>query len=127
MTRLFYPLILILVLLYSCKDNPRKASKIEERNSVTNLMNQEVLIDAINKFIDRKMKEMNVPGLSLAIINDGQVVYHTVKGYADIEKNRLNALFLLDRNKKWGLVQFNNADAVYDFGYDLFEYLHQGN
>ena len=90
-------------------------------------MNQEVLIDAINKFIDRKMKEMNVPGLSLAIINDGQVVYHTVKGYADIEKNRLNALFLLDRNKKWGLVQFNNADAVYDFGYDLFEYLHQGN
>ena len=37
-----------------------------------------------------------------------------------------NALFLLDRDKKWGLVQFNNADAVYEFGYDLFKYLHKG-
>lgn len=32
---------------------------------------------------------MNIPGLSLAIINDGQVVYHMVRGYADIKKKSL--------------------------------------
>ena len=89
MTRLYYPLLVILVSLYSCKDNQRKIPETEEQNSVTNLMDQKVPIDSINKFIDYKMKEMNVPGLSLAIINDGKVVYHTVKGYANVGEKRL--------------------------------------
>lgn len=89
MTRPLYLLTLMLVSLYSCKNNPGNTSKTEERNSVTNLMNQEVLIDSIENFIDYKIKEMNIPGLSLAIINDGQVIYHMVRGYADIEKKSL--------------------------------------
>lgn len=52
MSRLLYPLIAILVSLYSCRENTRKTSAVEERNSVTNLMNQEVLIDSIENFID---------------------------------------------------------------------------
>lgn len=36
-----------------------------------------------------------------------------------------NALFLMDRDKKWAMIQFNNANEVYDFGYDLFGYLHK--
>ena len=71
MTRPLYLLTLMLVSLYSCKNNPGNTSKTEERNSVTNLMNQEVLIDSIENFIDNKIKEMNIPGFSLAIINDG--------------------------------------------------------
>ena len=50
----------------------------------------------------------------------------TILGHAG-NNDGFNALFLLDRDKKWGLVQFNNADAVYDFGYDLFKYLHPDN
>lgn len=89
MTRPLYLLALMLVSLYSCKNNPGNTSKTEELNSVTNLMNKEVPSDSIKNFIDHKMKEMNIPGLSLAIINDGQVVCHMVKGYADVEKKSL--------------------------------------
>jgi len=37
-----------------------------------------------------------------------------------------SSLFLLDRDKKWGLVLFTNADqAAEKFGFDLFKYLNQ--
>jgi len=32
------------------------------------------------------MTEMQITGLSLAIINDGEVAYHSVNGYADLEE-----------------------------------------
>lgn len=35
------------------------------------------------------MRNWGIPGLSLAIINENQVVYHTVKGFADVENNIL--------------------------------------
>lgn len=82
----FYPLIVVLVLLFSCKENSGQPSKIKEHNSVTNLTNQEVSIDSVNRFIDLKMTEMQITGLSLAIINDGEVAYHSVNGYADLEE-----------------------------------------
>ncbi len=85
----FYPLFVALVLLFSCKDNSGQPSKVKDRNSVTNLTNQEVSIDSVNRFIDLKMTEMNITGLSLAIINDGEIAYHTVNGYADLEGKRL--------------------------------------
>lgn len=34
------------------------------------------------------MEILEVPGVSLALINDGEVVYHFTKGYADIENNK---------------------------------------
>ncbi|MBW1294712.1 serine hydrolase domain-containing protein [Aquimarina litoralis] len=42
--------------------------------------------DSVDAFVKAKMKEYKIPGLSMAIINDGKVVYHKVEGYADLEK-----------------------------------------
>lgn len=39
-------------------------------------------IASINAFFDTQMKATNTPGVSLAIINDGKIAYHMVKGYS---------------------------------------------
>ena len=49
---------------------------------------------------------------------------HIVYGHEG-NNDGFNALFLMDREKKWAMIQFNNANEVYDFGYDLFGYLHK--
>ncbi len=49
---------------------------------------------------------------------------HIVYGHEG-NNDGFNALFLLDREKRWAMIQFNNANEVYDFGYDLFGYLHK--
>lgn len=53
---------------------------------------------------------------------DGHIVY----GHEG-NNDGFNALFLLDKEKKWGMVQFNNAQEVYDFGFDLFKFLHSSD
>lgn len=42
----------------------------------------EVPTSAINDWLKEKMQTTGTPGLQLAIINDGNVVYHTATGYA---------------------------------------------
>lgn len=52
------------------------------------LVGKEISTDSIESFLDQQMKALDVPGISLAIINDGEVVYHLVKGYADLDKKK---------------------------------------
>ena len=49
---------------------------------------------------------------------------HIVHGHEG-NNDGFNALFLMDREVKWAMIQFNNANEVYDFGYNLFGYLHK--
>ena len=49
---------------------------------------------------------------------------HIVYGHEG-NNDGFNALFLIDREKKWAMIQFNNANEVYDFGYNIFGYLHK--
>ncbi len=42
--------------------------------------------EALDEFINSKMKEYNIPGLSMAVINDGKVVYHQTSGFANIDE-----------------------------------------
>ena len=51
---------------------------------------------------------------------DGHIVY----GHEG-NNDGFNALFLMDRTKKWAMVQFNNANEVYDFGFDIFRYINK--
>lgn len=44
-------------------------------------------IQSINSFIDRAMKRWEVPGLAIAIIRDGALVYRRVSGLRDVERN----------------------------------------
>ena len=65
----------------SCKQSAESSS--EQGNSVSavlNMNNQEISVDSINSFVESKMAELQIPGLSYAIINDGKRVYHDVKG-----------------------------------------------
>lgn len=43
--------------------------------------------ESLNQYLDEKVKEYDIPGMSIAFINDGEVVYHRVMGYASKEKN----------------------------------------
>ncbi len=43
-------------------------------------------IDSIDNFLASNMKEHNIPGLSIAIINDSKVVYHHTFGYANVKE-----------------------------------------
>ena len=71
------------VMLLSCKRN-------FAQTQIVNPMGKEVSTDSIEVFLESQMKALDVPGVSLVIINEGEVVYHLVEGYADIdEKERV--------------------------------------
>ncbi|WP_187696470.1 serine hydrolase domain-containing protein [Xanthovirga aplysinae] len=59
--------------------------KNNEDNTIMNLLDQEVSVDSLETTLEALMKQHQVPGLSVAIINEGKVIYKTVKGYSDIE------------------------------------------
>src|SRR5690606_33606031 len=42
--------------------------------------------DSINIFLKSRMDSLNIPGLSIAVINDSKVVYHNTFGFANVEK-----------------------------------------
>lgn len=43
---------------------------------------KELNIKAIDSFLESEMESTNTPGLSFALINDAQIVYHTEKGFS---------------------------------------------
>ena len=42
--------------------------------------------DTIDSYLKRRMEELKIPGLSIAIINEGKVWHHQTMGYANLEK-----------------------------------------
>lgn len=58
----------------------------QERTEIKNLKGFEVPTDSINAFLKSRMDTLNIPGLSIAVINDSKVVYHQTFGYANLEK-----------------------------------------
>ena len=44
--------------------------------------------DTLETYLQERMAELNIPGLSLAIINGGEVVYENTFGYADVKEGR---------------------------------------
>ncbi|GAA4278069.1 serine hydrolase domain-containing protein [Aquimarina mytili] len=85
MKKLHIFLVITLAFISSCKENYRKDLSQKETKTIQNLNNQKVSIDSINAFIKRKMKEMDIPGVSYAIINNGQLVFHNTLGYSNLE------------------------------------------
>lgn len=58
----------------------------KKRDTVKTLFGTDISQKTIDDFIDNEMELLNIPALSIAIINDGEVIYHRVKGYADKDK-----------------------------------------
>ena len=57
------------------------------QSGIKSYLGSDIPIDSIEHYLDDKMESLKIPGLSIAFINDGEVVYHTTKGYADIEND----------------------------------------
>ena len=81
-THLF--VIVISLLITCCREKPKETSTYVGSTFIRNLNNREVSIDSINAFVKQKMEEMDIPGVSYSIINDGQLVYHHVLGYSNL-------------------------------------------
>ncbi len=56
------------------------------QKKIKNLAGYEVSTDSINDFLKSRMDSLNIPGLSIAVVNDSKVVYHQTFGYANLEK-----------------------------------------
>lgn len=53
---------------------------------IKNLKGFSVSTDSLNTFLESRMDSLNIPGLSIGIINDGKIAYHKTFGYANLEK-----------------------------------------
>ncbi|MDO5970584.1 serine hydrolase domain-containing protein [Flavivirga aquimarina] len=77
--------LLLISLVTNCSIQ-NKSIQNEKRISIKNFNGIIVPTDSIDSFLQSKMTEQNIPGLSIAIINDSKVVYHKTSGYANKEK-----------------------------------------
>lgn len=78
-------LLILLSITFSCTQNADKTEKNDDPRSVVNLSGSKVSVDSIEIYINKKMEEMKIPGLSMAIINDGKIAYHFTAGYGNLE------------------------------------------
>ncbi|WP_299432538.1 serine hydrolase domain-containing protein [uncultured Aquimarina sp.] len=74
----FSIIVLISFLITSC------ASK--NNDSIDSYLGFDIPKDSLDAFIESKMNEYKINGISIAVINDGKVVYRKTDGYANVEK-----------------------------------------
>ncbi|WP_435800313.1 serine hydrolase domain-containing protein [Polaribacter sp.] len=58
----------------------------ESQDKIKNLKGFEVSTDSITIFLKSRMDSLNIPGLSIAVLNESKVVYHETFGYANIQE-----------------------------------------
>jgi len=74
----FGVVVLISSLLLNCTS--------KNKDSIDSYLGFDIPKDSLDAFITSKMDAYKIPGISVAIINDGKVVYHRIEGYANVEK-----------------------------------------
>jgi len=70
--------IIFTMLLISCSDS--------NTENIDSYLGFDIPKETFDHFLTDKMKEYEIPGLSIAVINDGKVVYHQTKGFANISE-----------------------------------------
>lgn len=81
-TYAFLPLLLIVILSSSCS---------KSSDSINSYIGFDIPIDTIDTYLSQKMDELDIPGLAIAFIEDGQIVNHKTMGYASVEdQTRVN-------------------------------------
>ena len=72
---------LFLTLMFaSCKN------AAAEKSDLQSFLGFKMSQESVDKYLDIEMEAFEIPGLSIAIINDGKVVFHRTKGFANKEK-----------------------------------------
>ena len=75
------------ILVFSCERNSR-TEKLKHINS----SEAELEVHQLDSWLRHTMDSLEIPGLSLAIINDASIVYHRAIGMANVEtKDKVNA------------------------------------
>lgn len=54
-------------------------------DEIRNYKGSRISIDTLDNYLKSKIQKLNIPGLSIALINDGKVVYHRTMGYSNVE------------------------------------------
>ncbi len=70
--------ILVFATLF-CSCNSR------DEAAVNSYLGYDIPKDSVSSYIDSKMEEYAIHGISIAVINKGEIVYHETKGYANVE------------------------------------------
>jgi len=73
--------------LYTHFDHTQHYIASSSVDTIQNLKGFTISTDSIDAFLETRMDSLNIPGLSIAVINDAKVVYHRTMGYANLEKN----------------------------------------
>ncbi|HEX6224670.1 MAG TPA: serine hydrolase domain-containing protein [Chryseolinea sp.] len=73
--------IFIVAICLGC--SPKKEDRID-----THLGLERIPTEGLDRFLTDKMQELGIPGLAMAVINNGKIVYHRTMGYANQEKNQ---------------------------------------
>lgn len=53
---------------------------------VKNYNGSSISVDTLDNYFKSRMQNLNIPGLAIAFINEGKVVYHRTMGYANVEE-----------------------------------------
>ncbi len=69
----------LFILLAGCA--PKREDRIETHIGLGSISK-----NALDDFLDSKMEKLKIPGLSVAVINDGKIVYQKTLGYANVEE-----------------------------------------
>src|SRR5688572_29183148 len=72
---------LFLILIVNCS--------AQNEVTVKNYKEIEIQKDSIDSYLKSRMEKLNIPGLSFALINDGEVVHHKAIGFSNLEEKLL--------------------------------------
>ncbi|MGV6831408.1 MAG: serine hydrolase domain-containing protein [bacterium] len=101
----------------------------KKESTIQTLFGTQLSKDQIDTFLEYQMQTLEMPALSIAIINEGEVVYHSVKGYADKEKKLLaddRSIFegaSISKSVFGYFVMTFVEDGMLDLDKPLYEYL----
>jgi CubicO group peptidase (beta-lactamase class C family) len=133
MKRLFFLLIILIqsLALVACDVNT-KPTKIDQPLSTTSLKKidgESISTNELEAFIEQTMEKANVAGLSVAILNDSQLVYQKAFGYRDKSDGKRNDEQTLFSGASFSkpvfayLVMLLAEDKVIDLDRPLYEYM----
>lgn len=114
---------------YTVSVLPCETVSAPQATTVSNLIGEHLLPESIDAFLEENMTEWNIPGISVAIINDGAVTYHRALGIANTKTGEpvTNCSIFqgasITKPIFGQLVMTFVADGVLDLDRPLYEYL----
>jgi CubicO group peptidase (beta-lactamase class C family) len=112
---------IVILLFISCHE-----SNIQEINS---LSGRTIKKSELDTFVSNQMDSLNIKGISIAVINDGEIVYHLTKGIADkytlnpIDKNTIFETASLSKPVFACFVMKQVEKGLLDLDTPLYKYL----